>query len=138
MTETRYGFGANLHGVAFADALRRVTDALKNEGFGVLTEIDVQATLKKKLDVDFRRYVILGACNPPLAKRALDAEADIGLLLPCNVVVQETADGQVAVSIADPRAMFTLVDSPDIAPVATEADQRLRRVLDAVLGKEAL
>lgn len=138
MTETRYGFGANLHGVAFADALQRVTDALKNEGFGVLTEIDVQATLKKKLDVDFRRYVILGACNPPLAKRALDAEADIGLLLPCNVVVQETADGQVAVSIADPRAMFTLVDSPDIAPVATEADQRLRRVLDAVLGKEAL
>lgn len=132
MTETRYGFGTTLHGIAFEDAVRRTTDALKDEGFGILTEIDVQETLKKKLDVDFRRYVILGACNPPLAKRALDAEPQIGLLLPCNVVVQEASGGDVTVSIADPEAMFTLVDNPTVTPVAEEAEQRLRRVISAV------
>jgi len=135
-TDTGYGFGTTLRNVAFDDAVQRATDALKAEGFGVLTEIDVQATPKKKLDVDFRRYVILGACNPPLAKRALDAEPEIGLLLPCNVVVQETDDG-VGVSIADPEAMFTLVDNPAIAPVADEAKARLRRVISSLCGGTA-
>jgi uncharacterized protein (DUF302 family) len=105
-----------------------VTDALKREGFGILTQIDVKDTLKKKLDVDFRRYLILGACNPSLAYKALSIDAQIGLLLPCNVVVQE-ADGGAIVSIADPRAMFTVVDNPALAPIVDEAGQRLRRVI---------
>jgi len=134
MPETSYGFGTTLRDVAFDDAVRRVTEALADEGFGVLTEIDVQATLKKKLDVDFRRYVILGACNPPLAKRALDNEPDIGLLLPCNVVVQEAAAGRVEVSVADPKAMFELVENTEIAPVAVEVEQRLRRVVSKIAG----
>jgi uncharacterized protein (DUF302 family) len=136
MTKTRYGFGTTMRGISFEDAVQRVTEALKKEGFGVLTEIDVRATLKTKLDVDFRRYVILGACNPPLAKRALDAEPDIGLLLPCNVVVQESGDEEIAVSIADPKAMFTLTGNADIVPVAADADARLRRVLGALSGEE--
>lgn len=128
-TETRYGFGTTLQGVGFDDAVQRVTDALKEEGFGVLTEIDVQATLRKKLDADFRRYVILGACNPQLAHRALGAELAIGLLLPCNVVVWEE-DGGSVVSIAKPEAMFEIVGRPDVQPVADEAGERLRRALD--------
>jgi uncharacterized protein (DUF302 family) len=96
---------------------------------GVLTEIDVKDTLKKKLGVDFRRYVILGACNPDLAHRALGAEAQIGLLLPGNVVVQEEPPGDVVDSIADPRVMFTLVENVALAPIADEADQRLRKVI---------
>lgn len=135
MANTNYGFGARIEGTTFDRAVEQVTAALKHEGFGVLTEIDVQATLKKKLDADFRRYVILGACNPPLAKRALDAEPDIGLLLPCNVVVQETEEGEVDVSIADPEAMFRLVDNEAVAPVAKEAEHRLRRALAAVSGE---
>jgi uncharacterized protein (DUF302 family) len=136
MPELGYGFERKLAIADFAEAVRLVTEALKAEGFGVLTEIDVKDTFKRKLDVDFRRYVILGACNPPLAKLALDAEPQIGLLLPCNVVVQEQADGGVSVSIADPAAMFRLVDNPALAPVAKEAEERLRRVLDAVGSKE--
>jgi uncharacterized protein (DUF302 family) len=136
MPTTHYGFGTTLHDVSFEDAVARVTEALKNEGFGVLTEIDVQATLKKKLDVAFRPYVILGACNPPLAKRALDAEADIGLLLPCNVVVEQLGEAQVHVVIADPKAMFALVDNAAIVPVAEEAEQRLRRVIDAIAERK--
>ena len=135
MTETRYGFGIELPGVSFDGAMARVTGALKAEGFGVLTEIDVQQTLKRKLDVDFRRYVILGACNPPLAKRALEAEPQIGLLLPCNVVVQEALEGGVTVSIADPKVMFSFVDNPAVAPVAEEVEQRLRRVIAAIGAK---
>jgi uncharacterized protein (DUF302 family) len=100
-----------------------VTDALKQEGFGVLTEIDVKATLKAKLDQDFRRYVILGACNPNLAHRALSTELGIGLLLPCNVCVWEEEGGSV-VSIARPDAMFQVVNNPDVQPVADEADAR--------------
>ena len=132
MSHLRYGFETPLKGISYDSAVERVTAELKKEGFGVLTEIDVKATLKKKLDVDFRRYVILGACNPNLAHRALGAESHIGLLLPCNVVVQETADGGVMVSIADPRAMFALVDNTALAPVAEEANLRLRRVFDAI------
>ena len=108
--------------------LKRVTDALKREGFGVLTEIDVKETLRKKLDVDWRAYRILGACNPLLAHQALTADPQIGLMLPCNVVVQEEAGG-VTVSIADPRAMFSVVRSAALEPVAAEADARLRRVI---------
>jgi uncharacterized protein (DUF302 family) len=136
MTNLQYGFEITLRGVSYADAVQRVTDELKKEGFGVLTEIDVKETLKEKLDVDFRRYVILGACNPPLAKQALEAERQIGLLLPCNVVVQEEEDGGVVVSIADPKLMFTLVDNTAVEPVAEEAEQRLRRVIRA-LGRSA-
>lgn len=129
---TAYGFGCYLDNTTVDAAVERVAAALKKEGFGVLTSIDVKDTLKKKLDVDFRRYVILGACNPVLAHKALSADAQIGLLLPCNVVVQDAGDGRAAVSIADPRAMFTLVDRPSIAPIADEAEVRLRRVVAAL------
>lgn len=132
MTQTHadptYGLTARLPGVAFEDARARVTDALKQEGFGVLTEIDVKATLKAKIDRDFRKYVILGACNPHLASRALDADLAIGLLLPCNVCVWEENGGSV-VSIARPDAMFQVVDNPAVKPVADEADERLRRAI---------
>lgn len=137
MTIPHYAFGTTLRDVPFEDALGRVIDALKNEGFGVLTEIDIRATLKKKLDVDFRPYVILGACNPPLAKRALDVEPGIGLLLPCNVIVEQTEDGQVRIAIADPKAMFALVDNTAALPVAEEAEARLRRVVDALAGNKS-
>jgi uncharacterized protein (DUF302 family) len=126
-----YGFGRRIEGT-LANAIEKVTGALKNEGFGVLTEIDVKDTLKKKLDVDFRGYVILGACNPPLAHKALTAEPQIGLLLPCNVVVQEAPEGGVVVTIADPRAMFSLVDNPGLEPVVDEAERRLRRVIESL------
>lgn len=131
MIETRYGFGTTIPGIGFDDAIQRVTDALKAEGFGVLTTIDVRDTLKKKIDYDFRPYVILGACNPNLAKQALEAEPHIGLLLPCNVVVQQEG-GDVTVSIADPKGMFTLVDGEGVEHVAQEADERLHRVIDAL------
>ncbi|MBI4485380.1 MAG: DUF302 domain-containing protein [Acidobacteria bacterium] len=123
-----YGFGRRIEG-SLTEAIEKVTAALKSEGFGVLTEINVKDTLKKKLDVDFRGYVIFGACNPPLAHKALTAEPQIGLLLPCNVVVQETREGGVIVTIADPRAMFSLVDNPSLTPVVEEAERRLRRVI---------
>jgi len=124
-----YGFERHLDHTTFEEALESVTAALKREGFGILTQIDVKDTLKKKLDVDFRRYTILGACNPPLAHKALSTEPQIGLLLPCNVVVQEASDGGVTVSIADPRAMFSLVNNPSLTPVVEDADHRLRRVM---------
>ena len=121
-----YKFSARLP-VPYADAVERVVAALKAEGFGVLTEIDVQATLKQKLGADFRRYVILGACNPPLAHQALQANADVGLLLPCNVVVYEDGPGSV-VAFADPVAMLAIIDDPALRPVATEAREKLLRV----------
>jgi uncharacterized protein (DUF302 family) len=126
-----YGYTAHLAGVPFDDARARISEALKSEGFGILTEIDVTATLKAKLNRDFRRYVILGACNPQLAHRALEAELGIGLLLPCNVCVWEE-DGGSVVSIARPDAMFEIVQRDDIQPVAQEADQRLRRALEHI------
>ena len=127
-----YGFERHLPHATFDQALEKVTAALKQEGFGILTQIDVKDTLKKKLDADFRRYIILGACNPPLAHKALTAEPQIGLLLPCNVVVQDAADGGATVSIADPRAMFSLVNNPCLKPIVDDADQRLRRVIAAL------
>ena len=130
-TDPSYGYTAHLAGVPFDEARARTIDALKNAGFGVLTEIDVRSTLKAKLDRDFRRYVILGACNPQLAYRALEAELGIGLLLPCNVCVWEE-DGGAVVSIARPQAMIELVNRQDVQPVAMEADQRLRRALEQI------
>ena len=134
MTEITYGFVKTLaRNTEFEDAVEQVTAALQEEGFGVLTTIDVKATLRKKLDVDFRPYIILGACNPTLAHQALQASDQIGLLLPCNAVVQETENG-VVVSLADPKAMFQVVDTdnPKMMELAEEAGQRLRRVLDAL------
>jgi uncharacterized protein (DUF302 family) len=112
-------------------AVDKVKAALKAEGFGVLSEIDVQATLKEKLGVDSSRYVILGACNPPLAHKALSAEPEIGLFLPCNVVVYDTEDG-VRVSAIDPEVMMSMIDNPVLVDVAAEAKARLRRVIDAL------
>jgi uncharacterized protein (DUF302 family) len=129
-----YGYTAHLNGVSFDEAKTRITDALKQEGFGILTEIDVKSTLKTKLDLDFRRYAILGACNPNLAHRALSADLGIGLLLPCNVCVWEEEGGSV-VSIARPDAMFQVVNNPAVQPVADEADAKLRRALVRVSEK---
>lgn len=127
-----YGFERRLDRGTVEEAVALVTTALKNEGFGVLTTIDVKDTLKKKLNADFRPYIILGACNPTLAHRALTLDPQIGLLLPCNVVVQAAPEGGVVVSIADPRAMFRIVDNPELTPVVDEADQRLRRVIASI------
>lgn len=132
MNKFKYGFSKELDGVDFDQAVNKVTSALKEEGFGVLTIIDIKSTLKKKLDLDFRRYVILGACNPALAHKALEAEPNIGLLLPCNVVVQESPGGGVEVSFIDPKAMFTLVENAGVTSIAEDVNKRLRRVLDAI------
>lgn len=135
-----YGYTAHLGGVAFDEARTRVTDALKAQGFGILTEIDVKATMKAKLNKDFRRYVILGACNPELAHRALETELAVGLLLPCNVCIWEE-DGGTVVSIAKPAAMFEIVKSEALQPLVGEVDQRLRRAIEhigATAGTEAL
>jgi uncharacterized protein (DUF302 family) len=132
MSEASYGYTKNLGTVAFDDAIERTTSALKKEGFGVLTEIDVKSTLKKKLDVDFRQYKILGACNPSLAHQALSNEIMIGLLLPCNVVVFEEDDGTITVSAVNPREMFKVVDNPDMEGVAEQVDAKIKNVINAV------
>jgi uncharacterized protein (DUF302 family) len=131
-----YGFGTTLE-VPYADAVERTRAALKEQGFGVLTEIDVKQTMKTKLDVDVRPYVILGACNPPLAHRALSADPGIGLLLPCNVIVYENGDGMSTVEAMDPEAALGLVgENPTIAEVAREARARLRQALDSLARAE--
>ncbi len=117
--------------LAYDEAVAKVTDELKKEGFGVLTTIDVRDTLKKKLNVDFRRYIILGACNPPFAHKALQAEEQIGLLLPCNVIVYEDS-GRTKVAAFDPMVMTALVDHPVLLEVAREVQARLQRVIDAM------
>ena len=128
MRETKYGLGVEV-ALAYDDAVARVTDALKAEGFGVLTTIDVKSTLKQKLDLEFRKYVILGACNPHLASRALATELEVGLLLPCNVIVYELAAGRSAVSAMAPLPAMGIVGNPTLKDVAAEADAKLRRAL---------
>lgn len=120
--------------LSYEEADRRVREALAEEGFGVLTEIDVAATLKKKLDVDFPQYEILGACNPPLAHKALQAEPDVGLLLPCNVVVRALPDGQTVVEALDPVRQLEMANNPDLAALAEDVRQRMQRVVDRVAG----
>ncbi len=129
-----YGFYCTLKGLTFADAVARVADALKTEGFGVLTDIDVQATMKTKLNIDVPAYRILGACNPPLAHRALTAQPDIGLLLPCNVIVRAEANGSQTVGFMDPVAVMQMTDDPEVAQVATEVRGRLEKVRSALVA----
>lgn len=114
----------------FDEAIEKITDELKKEGFGILTEVDVQATLKKKLDVDFRKYKILGACNPPYAYKTLQAELDIGLMLPCNVVVMEMDDGKVRVSAIDPKASMMAVGNPELDSIAGQVQKKLEMVIN--------
>ena len=128
-----YGFNTTLK-APFDEAVQKVVAALKNEGFGVLSDIDVQATLKQKLGVDFAPYRILGACNPPLAHRALQAEPDIGLLLPCNVVVRQESPGHVVVAFLDPQIMVPLVGKPEVQAIADEAKARLERACRSLGG----
>jgi uncharacterized protein (DUF302 family) len=129
-TSRGYAFQATIRS-PYADVLEKIGTALKEEGFGILTALNMQAILKEKLGSSFRRYSILGACNPPLAQRALDRDLDAGLILPCSIVVYEE-DGGTVVSIANPMAMMSLLDNPELKPIAEEADAKLRRVLRAL------
>lgn len=117
---------------SFDDAIERVTEMLSNEGFGVLTTIDVSGTLKKKLEVDFQRYTILGACNPGYAYQALQAEDKIGTMLPCNVIVQETADGKVEVAAVDPMASMKAIENESLGTIATEVRSKLQSVIGSL------
>lgn len=125
-----YGFSKTVD-YSFEEAIDKVTEELKNEGFGVLTSIDVKDTLKQKIDVDFKKYTILGACNPPLAHKALTAEEELGLLLPCNVIVYEK-DDKIVVSFFDPMVMAKIIDNENMNPVATEVKERMQRVKEAL------
>jgi len=124
-----YSMGKQVE-LSYDEALEKVTVELKKEGFGVLTEIDVKKTLKEKLDVDVPRYKILGACNPPIAHKALQAEPGVGLLLPCNVIVYESEDGQTNVAAINAQAMLSVIGRDDIEPIAREVNERLKRVID--------
>ncbi|GMR09042.1 MAG: DUF302 domain-containing protein [Gammaproteobacteria bacterium] len=126
-----YGFTVSVN-EGFDNAVTRVTEELQKEGFGILTEIDVKATLKKKLGIDKRPYKILGACNPVLANQAIDAEPDIGLLLPCNVIVREEESGSITVGFMDPEVVLQLVDRPEIGDLARQVREKLQRVRDAM------
>jgi uncharacterized protein (DUF302 family) len=129
--EMPYSFDKKLE-ISFEKAVARVTEELKKEGFGILTEIDVKETLKKKLNVDFQKYTILGACNPPFAYQALQAEEKIGLMLPCNVVVRETPDGKIEVSAIDPVASMLAIKNPGLQEVAEQVRAKLKKVIDQV------
>ena len=125
----QYYFSKTMN-TSFDDAIQKVTEALKAEGFGILTEIDIKATLKKKLDVDFYNYKILGACNPPFAYKALLAEDKIGTMLPCNVIVQEKITGQVEISAVDPAASMQAIENKALNDIATEIRDRLQKVIE--------
>ena len=129
--ECRFGFGKTVH-MDFDDVIEKVTADLQDAGFGVLSDIDVAAKMKEKLGKDMPRYRILGACNPVLADQAIGAVPDIGLLLPCNVLVREDGTGDVSVSFMDPESVMSLVDHPGVEPLAKEVKGRLERVLDAI------
>lgn len=126
-----YYFAKTLN-MTFDDAIVKVTEELKKEGFGILTEIDVKTTLKKKLDVDFRNYKILGACNPPFAHKALLAESKIGTMLPCNVIVQETGEGKTEVAAVDPIASMQAIDNPELGEIAEQVQAKLKKVIDSI------
>lgn len=126
-----YAFSTVLD-ASYEEAISKVTDALKKEGFGVLTEIDVKATLKKKLDKDFRKYVILGACNPPYAHRSLQADLDVGLLLPCNVIVYETDDQKAYISAINPVSALEVIKNEELRKIAEEVSTKLKSVIDDV------
>jgi uncharacterized protein (DUF302 family) len=132
MSEPRYGLTRNLGPAGFEDVRRRVAEALGKEGFGVITEIDVQETLKRKLGADFRRYLILGACNPALAQQALGADPAIGLLLPCNVVLYENDDREVVVHIGRPTVLFEVVEHPRAQELARDVEGRMERAIAAI------
>lgn len=134
MGSDRCGFTTTLTGLSLDEALAQTTAALKAEGFGFLSDIDVQRAMKEKLGADMPPYRILGACNLPLAHQALQAKPDIGLLLPCNVIVREEAPGRVVVGLVDPQTMVGLVGKPGVKTVADEAECRLRRVCEALVG----
>ena len=126
----QYGFSKTID-LSYEQAIEKVTDELKKEGFGVLTSIDVKETLKQKINVDFKKYTILGACNPPIAHKALQEEEELGLLLPCNVIVYEK-DNKTRVSIFDPMVMTWILENDNMKPIATEVQERLQRVLKAI------
>jgi len=126
----QYGFSKTVD-MSYEQTIEKVTAELKKEGFGVLTSIDVKETLKQKINVDFKKYTILGACNPPIAHRALMEEEDLGLLLPCNVIVYEK-DGKTRVSIFDPMVMTWIMENDNMKPIATEVQEKLQRVLKAI------
>ncbi|MFQ6084164.1 MAG: DUF302 domain-containing protein [Candidatus Aminicenantia bacterium] len=131
MIEKKYGFGKKFD-FSYEEAIPKLKEALKAEGFGVLTEIDVKETLKAKLNIDFSKYIILGACNPVLAHKALQAEKEIGLLLPCNVIVYEDDDGKAVVLVFDPEVGMKMVDNPAVNDIAREASEKLRRVIKSL------
>ena len=126
---SKYYFNKTVE-LSFEDAIARVTEELKKEGFGILTEIDMAGTMKKKLDVDLRPYKILGACNPPFAYKALQAESHIGIYLPCNVIVQDVGDGKTEVAAVDPLVAMSQVENPALEPVAKEIQAKLQRVIE--------
>ena len=131
MKQTEYGFTKTV-GLSFEQAIKKVTEELKKEGFGILTEIDVQATLKNKLDVDFTPYKILGACNPPSAYKALQAEEQIGLMLPCNVIIYVNDAGETVVAAVDPIASMQAVENPALGEVAQTIQAKLKAVIERV------
>lgn len=135
-TQQKYGIETTLD-MSYDEAIEKATAAFKEEGFGVLTEIDVKATLKKKIDADFRRYIILGACNPHFAHRALQAEIDIGMLMPCNVIVYEADDGKTVVAAMDPGVMSQVSDNPELPKIAAEARERVQRAIASLGGSSA-
>ncbi|MBK9927832.1 MAG: DUF302 domain-containing protein [Anaerolineales bacterium] len=128
---SKYYFNTTIE-LSFNDAVAKVTEELKKEGFGVLTEIDMAGTLKKKLDVDMRPYKILGACNPPFAHKAVQADEHIGLYLPCNVIVRDVGDGKTEVAAVDPLVAMSQVENPDLEPIAVEVQAKLQRVIAAL------